>query len=200
MQSFAQKEETIANGKNWGFTGIWGSYKHQISQFDNTNSYLRGGNFGLEFGKSLFVGYGRYQLKDDVQWDQLQDQNFEMNWNALDLGYAIKPYKAVHPMVNVNLGPGKVSLSGEGEDNIFLIQPSAGVEINVFRWCHLGLEGGYRFVTDSSLPSISDQALSGPFGQATLKFGFFLGALPQALGNPVRRLGEHAFIPENLVM
>ena len=50
----------------------------------------------------------------------------------------------------------------------------AGVEINIFRWLHLGLEGGYRFVTSSDI-SLSDRQLSNAFGQATLKFGFSWG-------------------------
>jgi hypothetical protein len=173
--AFSQKEQTVMGGRNFGLTGIWGGYKHQITQFGNTNSYIRGGNFGLEFGKTLFVGFGKYRLTDDFDWDQIQNQNFDMNWSVLDLSYAFQGYRAIHPMVNLNMGPGKVKLSGEGEDNIFVIQPAAGVEINVFRWFHIGLEGGYRFVTDSSLPSLSDDALSGAYGQASLKFGFSWG-------------------------
>jgi hypothetical protein len=173
--SYAQREETLLGGRNWGLTGAWGGYKHQITQYGNTNSYVRGGNFGLEFGKSLFVGVARYRLVEDVTWDQLQNQQFDMNWQVLDLGYAIQPYKAIHPMINLNAGPGKVSLTNEGDDRIFVIQPSAGVEINLFRWFRLGLEGGYRFVTDTNLGTLSDQDLSGAYGQASLKFGFSWG-------------------------
>jgi hypothetical protein len=37
------------------------------------------------------------------------------------------------------------------------------------------LDGGYRFVNDSSISGLSDQELSGWFGQATAKFGFSWG-------------------------
>ena len=69
---------------------------------------------------------------------------------------------------------GKVKLAND-VDRIFALQPSLGVEINVFRWLHLGLEGGYRFISDSNLEGLDDAALSGGFGQATLRFGWSWG-------------------------
>ncbi|MBK6997444.1 MAG: hypothetical protein IPH31_21995 [Lewinellaceae bacterium] len=61
------------------------------------------------------------------------------------------------------------------DDRILVMQPSAGVEINVFRWFHLGIDGGYRFVSDATTPGLDNEYLSGWFGQATLKFGFSWG-------------------------
>ena len=55
------------------------------------------------------------------------------------------------------------------------MQPSAGVEINVFRWFRLGLEGGYRFVNDNDIAAIQDTQIEGAYGQASLKFGFSWG-------------------------
>ena len=69
----------------------------------------------------------------------------------------------------------RIKLEGGEYDKIFVVQPAAGVEINIFRWFHLGLQGGYRFVTDSSIAGLSDKQLSGAFGQATLKFGWSWG-------------------------
>jgi hypothetical protein len=77
-------------------------------------------------------------------------------------------------MVNVDFGPGKVRLNND-VDRIFAVQPSAGVEINIFRWLHLGVEGGYRFINDSNIEGLSDSQLSGAFGQATLRFGWSWG-------------------------
>jgi hypothetical protein len=49
------------------------------------------------------------------------------------------------------------------------------VEINVFRWFHIGLEGGYRFISDTNVAGLTNQDLSGLYGQATFKFGFSWG-------------------------
>ena len=172
----AQREETVLGTRNLGFSGIWGGTKHQISRFGNTNQYVHAWHFGFEFGKALTVGFGGYNLHDDILWDNVPGQRFDMNWRTFNLGYAIQSFRAIHPMINFDAGRGKVKLIDEGiEDRVFIVQPSAGVEINVFRWLHLGLEGGYRFVTDSDLASLNDRQLSGAFGQATLNFGFSWG-------------------------
>jgi hypothetical protein len=170
----AQSEETVLGSRNLGFSGIWGGSKHQLTRYGNTNNYVNGWHFGLEFGKALQIGVGGYNINDYILWNNQPSQEFDMKWRVVSLGYGFQNFRAVHPIVQVDAGRGKVKLAGEGEDHVFVIQPSAGVEINIFRWFHLGLEGGYRFVTDSNL-SLSDQQLSGAFGQASLKFGFSWG-------------------------
>ncbi|MBK6931591.1 MAG: hypothetical protein IPH12_12300 [Saprospirales bacterium] len=170
----AQSEETVLGSRNLGFSGIWGGSKHQLTRYGNTNNYVNGWHFGLEFGKALQIGVGGYNINDYILWNNQPGQEFDMKWRVVSLGYGFQNFRAVHPIVQVDAGRGKVKLAGEGEDHVFVIQPSAGVEINFFRWFHLGLEGGYRFVTDSNL-SLSDQQLSGAFGQASLKFGFSWG-------------------------
>ncbi len=170
----AQREETVLGSRNLGFSGIWGGYKHQLTRFGSTNNYVNGWHFGLEFGKALTVGIGGYNLNDYINWDNQPNQPFDMKARVISLGYAFQSYRAVHPIIQVEAGHGKFKYLNENEDRVFLIQPSAGVEINVFRWFHIGLEGGYRFVSDSDL-SLSDRQLSGAFGQATLKFGFSWG-------------------------
>lgn len=173
---FAQKEETLVGSRGLGFSGIWGGSKHQLTQFGNggKTSYVAGGFFGFEFGKALLVGWGHYNLVDEFKWDNIENQAFDMRWNPMVLNYGFKSYKSIHPQVGVDFGRGRVEL-GDEKDRIFVVQPTAGVEINVFRWFHIGLDGGYRFVNDSSIPTLSDEALSGWFGQASLKFGFSWG-------------------------
>jgi len=172
----AQKEETVMGSRGLGFSGIWGGSKHQLTQFGQggKTSYVAGGFFGLEFGKALFVGWGHYNLVDEFKWDNIQNQPFDMRWNPLVLGYGFKTYRAIHPQIGVDLGRGRVEL-GDRRDRVFVVQPTAGVEINIFRWMHLGLDGGYRFVNDSSIEDLSNEQLSGWFGQASLKFGFSWG-------------------------
>ncbi len=172
----AQKEETVVGSRGLGLTGAWGGWKHQLAPFQgNKNpSYVTGGYFGLEFGKALLVGWGHYNLVDEFKWDDIENQQFDLKWNPMVLSYGYKNYKAIHPQIGVDLGRGTVQL-GDVKDRIFVVQPTAGVEINVFRWFHLGLDGGYRFVNDSSISGLDDKALSGWFGQASLKFGFSWG-------------------------
>jgi len=175
FQMFAQKEETVIGDRGLGFSGLWGGYRHQLTQFGDKTSYVNGGFFGFEFGKALLVGWGNYSLIDQFKWDGIQNQQFDMRWRPFLLQYGIKNHKPFHPQVGFEIGRGKVDL-GEISDRILVVQPSAGLEINIFRWFHLGLDGGYRFVSDSSLPGLSDADLSGWYGQASLKFGYSFGS------------------------
>ena len=172
---FGQREETVLGERGWGLSGVWGGYTHHYTAYDNTDDFNRGGFFGFEFGKSLTIGWTQYSLRDDITLENNDDQRFDFRFKGGHIGYAFIPYKAVHPVLNVELGRGRATLQGEGNDDMFVIQPSAGVEINVFRWFRLGLEGGYRFARNVDYVSLTDDDLSGAFGKASLKFGFSWG-------------------------
>lgn len=174
LQIFAQKEQTVVGERGLGFSGIWGGYKHQLTQFGDQTSYANGGFFGLEFGKALFLGWGHYSLINDVKWDNIQTQNFDMKWQPFILQYGFQNYKPIHPQIGFEVGPGRIDYA-DTKDRILVMQPSAGVEINILRWMHLGIDGGYRFVSDANAPGLTNTDLSGWYGQATLKFGFSWG-------------------------
>ena len=172
---FGQKEQTVIGNRGLGFSGFWAGSTAGLTKFGSDYSVMRGGFFGFEFGKTLLIGGSHAQLENNVKFDQLTAQKFEMRYNGLQIGTGIGNWRAVHPTVSVLGANGKIKLASEGEDRIFVIQPQAGVEINVTRWFHLGLDGGYRFVTDTGLPSLSDSQLSGAFGEIRFKFGWSWG-------------------------
>ncbi len=173
--TFAQREETILGTRGFGLTGAWGGSQHQITQFGNQNAYINGGFFALEFGKALSIGLSNYDLNGDILWDGKPDQKFDLRWRTLSLDYAIRAHKPIHPVVGLEGGWGRAELGEERTDRLFILQPTAGLEINVFRWFHLGLEGGYRFATNSSIAGLNDTDLSGAYGQIALRFGWSWG-------------------------
>lgn len=174
-QLSAQKEETILGERGWGLSGIWGGYAHQFTQYDDKDAFNSGGFFGFEFGKSLIIGWSHTDLRDDITLRNNETRKFDFRYNGAKIGYAFIPYKAIHPVLNFEIGKGTVELTGQPKDRVFVMQPSAGLEINVLRWFRLGLEGGYRFIQNNDLVGISAEQISGPYGQATLKFGFSWG-------------------------
>jgi hypothetical protein len=188
----AQTEKTVIGNHGLKFSGLWGGTKHQITSFDNHNSssYIQGGYFGFEFGKALLIGWGHYDLYDDFKWDNIENQKFDMRWEPLVLGYGFNSFKSIHPQIGLDLGAGKVKL-GDLSDRIFVMQPSAGIEINVLRWFHIGLDGGYRFVSDSSIPALSNQKLSGWYGQISSKFGFSWGEYHKKKENSKPKIYEN---------
>ena len=172
---FAQREETVLGWRGLGISGGWGGWTNGLTQFDEEYSVMSGGFGGVEFGKMLLIGSGGYHLSTDAVNSPGLKQKMDLNYGGLMLGVGLNSWRAVHPTFTVLGGGGTVKLAGEGSDHIFVVQPQAGIEINVVRWFHIGLEGGYRMVAGSDFASLSDKRLSGPFGEVRLKFGYSFG-------------------------
>lgn len=172
----AQKEETVFGKSGLRLTGAWGGSTTSFTAFDSDYAVLSGGFGGVEFNRFLFLGWGGYRLVDEVRFTDLNQQDFDLDYNGLILGFGSKSHKIVHPQVMLLTGAGKASLADQaGRDNVFVVQPSAGITVNVFRWFHLGLEGGYRFVNGTDLVGLSDNNLSAAFGQIRFMFGWSWG-------------------------
>jgi hypothetical protein len=178
LPALAQKEETVVGSRGMGFSGIWGGYKHQITQLGNKKSYINGGFFGLEFGKSLLVGFGNYTLVDEFNWNSDPKKQLNIKWRPFLLQYGVQNFRSIHPQAGFEIGRGRITLGSEN-DHILVMQPTLGVEINIFRWFHFGIDGGYRFVSDTAIDDLRNDDLSGWFGQATFKFGFSWGKYHQ---------------------
>ncbi|MFN4079396.1 MAG: hypothetical protein ACK4NS_00725 [Saprospiraceae bacterium] len=175
LSAQSQREQTLLGDRGFRLTGFWANWNHQLAPFDNQYGYIRGWQFGLEFGKAIFLGYGRNRLDEPVT---LADgRRLEFNYNAFKIGYGITPWRAIHPIVQIDFGPGRTRIDNESRRNNFVIQPAAGLELNVFRWLRLDMEGGYRFVRNSgtAMALVSDRELSGPYAQATARFGLSWG-------------------------
>ncbi len=171
----AQREQTVIGRHGLGLSGAWGGWTNGLTKFEDDYSAISGGFGGVEFGKTLLIGTGGYHMESSIIDASGAGQKLRLNYGGLMLGTAIGSWRAVHPTITVLGGGGKVKLAGEGSDDVFVVQPQAGVEINIVRWFHLGLEGGYRFVTDSDFVALPDSKLSGAFGEVRLKFGYSFG-------------------------
>lgn len=174
--AFGQKEQTLLGSSGFRFTGIWGGWTSALSRFGDQTGYVRGGFFGAEFGKSVFIGGAGYSLSNGANWNGVfTPQRFNLDYGGLMVGAGINNWKLLHPQFNVTVGGGEVWLQGEGRDAVFAVQPQVGVELNVARWFHLGVEGGYRYVVGSDYVGLSDRDLSSPFIEAKMKFGWSWG-------------------------
>jgi len=167
----AQRDETIFDGLS--LTGAWGGPMVNLTKFGEDFTLMRGGFGGLEFNKTMFIGWGGLDTRERVTIDGRDE--FDLDFNGIILGATPQAFKSLHPKIMLMTGGGDLNVIGEGDDNIWVIQPSAGVEINVFRWFRFGAEAGYRFVTDTDVPGISDGDVSAFFGQLTFRFGYSWG-------------------------
>lgn len=170
---FAQRDQTLFGRGGLRLTGGWGGTQLMVSSFNGELGALRGG-FGMaELNKNFYVGGGGYTSRTYESVDQLGD-NYEMSYGGLILGYGAKSYKVVHPQVGVLFGPGWKQQSGFGREDIWVAQPSIGLEFNVLRWFRIGLNAGYRFTIDQNFDGI-DNNFSGGYGGVAFKFGWSWG-------------------------
>ena len=167
----AQKDETIFGRSGVRFTGIWGGSTTYINGFQDDFDLYGGGFFTFELNKSLLLGWSNYEMQsvfNDGGRVSLQTNNFM-------LGYSPTSYRSFHPYFYTTVGNGIAEVRTEGRDRVLSIQPSIGLELNVFRWLRLSLDGGYRFISGSDFTSVTDQMLSGGFVGLRAKFGWSWG-------------------------
>ncbi len=170
---FAQREETLMGDTGWGFSGAWGGWVNNVSNFNENYSGYGGTMWNLEFGKRLTIGYSHYTM---TAKPLSATNNFNLRSRNFNIGYTPLAYRALHPIFNVGIGSGKLRLANEGEeDRVYTFHPSGGLEFNVTRWCHIDGQIGYRIVSDTNFARYKDADFSGLYGQLNLKFGFSWG-------------------------
>ena len=171
---FGQRQETLfSNGL--GLTGIWGGPKYNFSYFEDDLAYVRGGTLAFEFGNDLLVGWSGTNFRDRVELEGI-DRQFKLDYHNFMFNYAPNSRKAIHPIVGLQIGGGKLKLEDIGEsERVFILQPSAGIEFNLFSWLRVGGKGGYRFVSDVDTEGLENGDVSSPFAQINFKFGFSWG-------------------------
>ena len=175
LSLIAQKEETVFGYSGLRLTGIWGGPSSGISHYGESNVYHNGGFVGLEFNNSVFLGWSWYKIRDEVLFSGKPPQYFNLNYSGMMLGISAMPNRVVHPKFAVLIGPGTYEFEFEGRERQFHIQPAAGLEVNIFRWWHLSLEGGYRIAMNSRYVNLSESDLSAWFAELKFKFGFSWG-------------------------
>lgn len=171
----AQNKETVFGYSGLKLTGIWGGPSFGGTGIGDNTVYLRGGFGGLEFNKSITIAYAAYWLNEKASLDQFPNQGLDFSYRGGLLGYAFQSKKIVHPKLSVLIGGGELDLDDEDTDKVFIVQPAAGIEINVFKWFHVDVLGGYRFANGINIDGLSNSDVSTPFGEVKLRFGISWG-------------------------
>jgi len=154
--------------------------------FDQTAAFV-GGGIAMLIDRHFYVGVYAQNLATGVQDSVPTPQG--PSFNSLHLlhggllaGYNVLYAKVVHLTASLKLGGGRVtertvSPNGLGqlvaEDDIFLITPHVGLNVNVTPFLQLSLEAGYRFSTGIDLLGVSSSDFDGPLGLLGFRFGRF---------------------------
>ena len=93
--------------------------------------------------------------------------------------YTLLSKKVIHLTFPFYIGYGEVRMynengvAGLGKENLLQIEPSALLEVNLFKYTRLNLGAGYRFVGEMDYRNLNQSDLSGLTAYVGLKFGSF---------------------------
>ncbi len=189
-QSFAQ-EQTLINGPIE--SGGFGGPVVKFSQVNNKFAVFAGGYGGWVINHSFLIGGGGYGLVNNIAaspaaqayFGTTNDLRTQFGYGGLVLEYIAMPEDLVHFTVSTLIGGGGVDyayrydLFNSNYDEsghasaCFVLEPSAGLELNITQFFRINAGASYRLVRGTDLPGISDTDLSDLSGYLTFKFGKF---------------------------
>ena len=170
------QDETIADKFDLRLSGAWGGWHTQLTSLGDENAVFQGGYGGLEFNKTIFIGWGLYKLQDVVRFGEGEESaSVDFRYHGPQIYYTPRARSVLHPKVGLQTGFGRVDVAGQAADRVAILQPYVGGEVNVLRWLRLGADVGYRFALNTASGGPGDGFVSGVYGQAALKLGFSWG-------------------------
>ncbi len=148
VQVNAQQETLFNRSKVFG---IWGSPLMEFNFNDGiNNSYGGGGGFIVDQFFLGAYGLGSSNIENLIE---NEDYRLDLAHGGLWLGYTHRPYKLLHPYASVRIGWGGVDIDLDDYDfeindfdQVMVVTPEIGVELNVTRFFHIAATGGYRWV------------------------------------------------------
>ncbi len=180
---YSQRDETLFSGVDR--SGIWGGPLFEYLDPGSDIQVSRGGGGAVVLNDFFLGGYGMGSMDATKRIDaEGIKENIRFKHGGFWLGYTPMPHKVLHPYGSVRMGWGKARRSatdlqtnqvlGEGNDELFVLTPEAGLEVNVFSFFRIAATASYRWVNGlDNLEHFNDKDLSGMGATLTLKFGAF---------------------------
>lgn len=184
-QLFGQSDQTLFSDVKR--VGAFGGPIFEYSNLDEDVETATGGGGAFVLDDFFLGGYGI----GDVELNKPGTENavdvnerVKFKHGGFWLGYVPMQNKVIHPYTSLRLGWGKArylktEAVGGGElselnDNIFVLSPEAGIELNVFSFFRVSATATYRLVNGvDDVPNYSNSDLSGFGAVLTLRFGGF---------------------------
>lgn len=175
---FSQTETLF---KDLKVIGAFGGPLIEIGSINGEVGADVGGGGAVLFQNLFLGGYGLgtdYPQANVIDGGEETTYDIKFSHGGLWLGYIQAPNKLVHLTSSVKIGWGKSRLRYDGDfrykDQVFVMTPELGVEVNLTHFFRLGLTGGYRWVNGiNSLPGLENGDFSSPVGMLTFRFGDF---------------------------
>lgn len=174
VQLFSQRDKTLF-GKGLDMSASWAGISFTSSKIMDKTVNQLGLDVGFEYNGNLLTGYQWRSTIDEVVLAGLTDNNqLKYNYHTFLVGYTLPTHRMIHPRFTIGVGPGNIQLDNV-KDQIFVVQPEVGVEINLLQWMRLSLNGGYRKVSGIQSASLTNDNFTNFYGSASLRFGWSWG-------------------------
>jgi len=180
------KQETLVKGFRVTSAGGYGGVSLRTSSIAGDFALLFGGYGGVFINKKwLFggAGYGmitQLGVPESASVRPGQNLHYDMGYGGALIEYLLRSDQMLHLTAHMLIGGGGISQDLEGEpdfdgtgSNFFVLEPGAGVELNITDFFRLNGGLTYRIASGSDTPGIRDRDLSGMSFFLNFKFGYF---------------------------
>jgi len=174
--------ELIGSDVLFGGTPSYGVYLAptvETGRIERKAGVLFGARGGLIVSDVLTIGGGMNWLLDGPTAPTEGAPAIRMQHGGGLLGLTVASDQIVHPTIDVLLGGGQVTfdydrpLMQDERANVFVLDVSTGLDINLTHGIRAHVGGGYRHVSNFELDGLTDEDVGGFFGSFQLKFGTF---------------------------
>ncbi len=178
---FSQDDETLFSDVNR--IGAFGGPLFEYSNLNNDVETAGGGGGAIVMDDFFLGGYGHGTSELNKNFIETKER-VKFKHGGFWIGYVPVQHKAIHPFTSLKIGWGKARFResfisdddtiASFDDNIFVLTPEAGIELNVFSFFRIAATANYRLVSGlDKLDNFSDGDLSGFGAVLTLRFGGF---------------------------
>jgi hypothetical protein len=168
-------------------SGGYGAPMVSYTRFAGSDAVLVGGRGGWVINHRLVIGGGGYGVANRVEppagaTSYGADHQINFGYGGVWLEYLIAPMEVVHGSIGTLIGGGGINyhryrgsgMRGDSEsDEVFVLDPAVGVEVNVTTFLRFAVQAGYRIVRGVTLVALDNSDASGFTAGAVLKFGKF---------------------------
>lgn len=145
--------------------------------FDDKTTSLGGGG-GFVLGNGFIGAYGLASLNFEDVFDLNDVEEIGMAHGGLWLGYVPGQQHALHFYSSLKLGLGAIEIDTDNfdpdiADNILVVAPEAGLELNITKFLRLAGTIGYRWVDGVELADYNNKDFTGWTSNLALRIGYF---------------------------
>ena len=186
-------QETFFGGKDVTFGG-YGGPEIRVTQINKEPGLIVGGRGGVIISHVLSIGGAGYGLVTTHPIKNYFNSSssdttvyFRMGYGGLLVSCFFEPSRKIHVTTNLVIGAGGAAYtrswglmnnhswgSGDFESTAFFImEPTVGVEFNIFSFFRIEANAGYRYTYGIDLSRTKSSDVNGLSAGLTFKFGKF---------------------------